>query len=134
MDVFKKSGQDLKEAHDTVLQLWAYKVPKSGPKDLYIVQRLTMLLHDILQPDVHTCMLVRPECLCATVHLCAVCTLLLHAAFACICADGQVCMCDTCQKAEVYQLMMPHFHYTYQINAEARSGLINAGGLVEKVH
>ena len=34
---------------------------------------------------------------------------------------------------QVYQLMMPHYHYTFQINAEARSGLINGGGLVEKV-
>ena len=39
-----------------------------------------------------------------------------------------------CEHVQVYQLMMPHYHYTFQINAEARSGLINGGGLVEKVH
>ncbi|CAL8468388.1 g7928 [Coccomyxa elongata] len=33
----------------------------------------------------------------------------------------------------VYQLMQPHFRYTFNINANARGTLINAGGVVEKV-
>ena len=34
---------------------------------------------------------------------------------------------------QVYQLMMPHYHYTMQINAQARAALINVGGIVERV-
>ena len=34
---------------------------------------------------------------------------------------------------QVYQLMMPHYHYTMQINAAARAALINVDGIVEKV-
>ena len=33
---------------------------------------------------------------------------------------------------QVYHLIMPCFHYTYNINANARSSLINANGVVEK--
>ena len=34
---------------------------------------------------------------------------------------------------QVFQLLQPHFRYTLAINANARSSLINAGGVVEKV-
>jgi hypothetical protein len=34
---------------------------------------------------------------------------------------------------QVFQLLQPHFRYTLSINANARSSLINAGGVVEKV-
>ncbi|KAK9915325.1 hypothetical protein WJX75_007630 [Coccomyxa subellipsoidea] len=33
----------------------------------------------------------------------------------------------------VYQLMQPHFRYTFNINSNARGSLINANGVVEKV-
>ena len=35
--------------------------------------------------------------------------------------------------SQVFQLMQPHFLYTLDINANARSTLINAGGTVEQV-
>ena len=34
---------------------------------------------------------------------------------------------------QVYQLMMPHYHYTMHINSQARAALINVNGIVEKV-
>jgi hypothetical protein len=33
---------------------------------------------------------------------------------------------------QVYKLMVPHFRYTLNINRNARSSLINAGGIIEK--
>jgi hypothetical protein len=33
---------------------------------------------------------------------------------------------------QVYKLMMPHWAFTMQINANARSSLINAGGIIEQ--
>ena len=40
---------------------------------------------------------------------------------------------EACGCMQVFMLMQPHFHYTMCINANARSSLINAGGVVEKV-
>ena len=36
-------------------------------------------------------------------------------------------------RPQVYKLMLPHFRYTLQINANARNSLINAGGIIESV-
>ena len=40
---------------------------------------------------------------------------------------------STVHSLQVFQLLQPHFRYTLAINANARSSLINAGGVVEKV-
>jgi hypothetical protein len=34
---------------------------------------------------------------------------------------------------QVYKLMVPHWAYTLEINANARAALINAGGIIESV-
>ena len=39
----------------------------------------------------------------------------------------------SCYILQVFQLMQPHFRYTLDINANARSTLINADGIVESV-
>jgi lipoxygenase/linoleate 9S-lipoxygenase len=43
-----------------------------------------------------------------------------------------LCVVDNICCFQVYKLMLPHFRYTMNINASARSSLINAGGIIEQ--